>query len=295
MWKEKSKTAMTLFCNGDEDGAIASWKEALKYAAPTNNAELAEIAEINYCVGKCFADQKKDASAAFHLREAAKQFESADPRHNRLPVVQNTLAAVLQRMGKADEAVSLYQTVKGIRPTDSIDLRTAIECLHQQKLARDLNLRVIKRLCKELEIDIDGNNSDIEALLFAYYWDEKDGADRSDTDKMLITDYTNFSTESLCEYLNAIIDHPNFIAVKKNEPFKPFAAIEFVRHDGKELFKACASAVAIVDLYNEEMVECGFASLFRTLDYSPCLMAYLLTDEKFENLAGQRALNFDSD
>ena len=173
-------------------------------------------------------------------------------------------------------------------------LTEAITCLHNHKLAADLQGPVVTNLCQQLNMDVNGDNANIELLLLNYYFDEENGAERSDQDLMMITDYTEFQSQELCEYLCFLIDRPDFLTLNcPSTKFEKFGVLNFVRDDGKELPKACASAVGIIDLFNAEMKELEMPLAFRSLDFNPCLMAYVLPDTTFNSLRAVNALHFD--
>lgn len=299
-WKEHFRSGMQAFLNGNTDGAVENWKNAVSIAEETSAQPSAELAELYYCLGKLLADLRKDDDALRHLRFAVNQLEECMSGDQKLKVAQYALAEVLNRTGFQEERDKQFKKALDLPPHgyfDPIPLRDALKTLQEQGLCKDLKGGVLSSLCHQVGLDPSGDNSEITSLLLAYYCDEHSSAKRLMADRFFLSNYTNFETEEVLELMDSLSGEQNLLAVEEQhgDPADgDVITVTMQRSDGVLVYRTCQSVVGLVDEYNKALGHFERLGRFCSLDGGGNFFtAFFLEKEVQKQLQEARALIFD--
>ncbi len=290
---------MQAFMNGDNEAAIAHWKNAVSVAVETNAKPAADLAELYYCLGKALSDLRRDNEAVGYLRTGVDMLLQCSPGDQRVKVAQFELAEVLNRTGGHEEADRQFKQAYDLPEhvnTPTIPLKDAIRELQKLKFVNQLKGGVLSNLCHELGIDPAGDNADIGELLVSYYIDEKHWVKRQVDDKFYVEDYTNFETESVLGRLCHLADKPDFLVLedqKGDTRDGDTITLTMRRSDGELVYRASTSVVGIVSEFNNQLGILGEPRRFCSLDLNSCFAAYFIDMKTYDYLNEKYVLQFD--
>lgn len=301
MWKDESRQAMQAFMDGDELLAEERWGSALALAEKDAVPPCEELGQIYYFLGKIRWDRKDEDAAIPFLESAVRILDSVrDDSVQRcessyLSKAQYDLAAAYRRTNQEGKAAALFRRALTIEDRQGcLPLKDALKVLHKCKLAKDLQGEILENLCKQLDLDPQGDNGRIVDLLRAYY---AAVPERAVADKFIETTYDYFDLEYLIPTLSKYIGKTGKVKIVSADVM-PQMEDQFnleLQVDGDDsFFQQVCSVDDIFDVFNDILLSKDSKVLFQKLDHEDLQVSCfcLLKESTVEKLEADSAVPF---
>lgn len=218
-------------------------------------------------------------------------------------LVRNGLARLLEKLGQAEAAQVLRQEERflaGFKQAPVLmPLRDSVRALQAMGLLSGLAVDSLVSGTEEMTKKPVGHPAEIFDVLLQYYFDEKDGEARSDSDSYIAHDYKyRKETDDLPAELCKLIGQPILTQVsykkRQDRSGQKRMCLGLRRDDGVGICVAEPSMEDVVEVFNAVLKERGDQRrFFQLYTEEPIIACYLLTIEEAQELSNTKAIGFN--